>query len=144
MRESTRSQLRTILLIWAAACLTLIGGYCAALAILLFGIYEGVRSFSSDAPPLTGVVPMVLGCGLQFLLVFLFHGTRDRFEHRCWQLIATDAGVLASNEARTEVLTKQADGEGSYLADVRKRQSRALSERLRALIDQAWPDLTAR
>ena len=144
MRESIRSRLRAVLLIWAAACLTVTVGYCAALAIFVFGIYEGVEAFSSSNPTLAGVGPMVLGCCSQLLLAFLFLGIRDRFENRCWQLVAAEAGALVGEPANTQVLSRQAAGEDNFAGNVRMRQSERLSKRLRALIEEAWPDRSAR
>src|SRR4051794_15194600 len=121
MREAIRSQLRMALLIWAAAGLTFVVGYCAAVGILIFGIYEAWRSFSSSNPTLAGIGPMVLGCGLQLLIAFIFVGIRERFEDRCWQIVAADGGTSVSNRPIPQVLADQTDGEANALADVRAR-----------------------
>ena len=76
MREAVRSQLRAALLIWAAACMALIVGYCAAIAIFVLGVFEGWRSFSANPPTLGGIGPMALGCGSQLLILLLFKGPR--------------------------------------------------------------------
>jgi hypothetical protein len=115
-------------------------GYCAALAIFAFGLYEAVKSFAADNPTLESLVPLFLGGGLQVLLSFLFLGIRDRFEDRCWKVVAA-ADVTSGKDGEAPlVVTRQTDGEDLYFADVRQRQSQRLSKRLVALIEQASPD----
>jgi apolipoprotein N-acyltransferase len=137
-----------LLIIWMAAWLTAILGYCAALAIVVFGLYEVVRTFSFDAvgefssdPPLfMSVGPMIVGCGLQALLVFLFVGVLNRFEDRCWKLINGHAGPSIGEAAGDAMVSRQADGDDSTsLAAVRARRSKNFAKRLRGLIDHAWP-----
>jgi len=140
VRETIRSQLRTALLVWAAAGLAFILGYGAAVAVTILGLFESARSFSSDNPTLSGIGPMMLGTGLQLLLVFVFLNIRDRFEHRCWQIIAADIGLPVGDAMSTPVVAQLADGEDRFASDVRARQSRHLSKRLGVLIAQAWPD----
>jgi hypothetical protein len=140
MQESTRSQLKAVLLIWGAATLAFIVGYFASLAITVYGFYEVVKAFSSDDPTFGSLGHMALGCGLQLLIVLLFFRIRDRFEHYCWQLVSGDAGTSISIALGSQVLVRQADGEANHLDEVRARQSRRLSKRLQVLIEQAWPD----
>jgi len=133
-----RSQLRAIIIIWITALVTLILGNCAAITIFLFGAYQGVKSFFSNAPTLVSLGPLALGCGLQLLLVFLFVGVRDRFENRCWELIKADGGK-SDEKANVSVLDRQAQGRDDRLAAVQERRSRQFSKRLRVLIEYAWP-----
>ena len=136
MREPTRSRLRTILLLWMAAGATMVVGYSAAVAIFVFGFCE---EFSPNASVAMSVGPMVLGCGLQLLLVSLFLRIRDRFEDRCWELISAELRTPDGSRASTQVLAKQVAGEDIRLAAVRARQSRHFAKRLKALVEQAWP-----
>jgi len=144
MRESTRSQLRAVLLIWAAAVLTFLVGYCATLAIFVYGLYKFVMATLADDYSSGGLDPMVIGCGLQLLIGFIFFRIRDRFEAYCWRLIVADAGTLVSNPKVDEILARQTDGDASLVAAVEARRSRRFSKRLEVLIEQAWPDRTGR
>jgi hypothetical protein len=116
--------------------IVLILGYCAALAVFVFGIHESIKSFLSGT--LTGLGPLALGCGLQVLLAWLFIGVRDRFESRCWELIRVNQDP-SDNMTTEPVLGRQADGNDDRLAAARARRSRQFSKRLLALIDYAWP-----
>ena len=140
MREPARSQLRNLLLIWAAACLVGLAGYLVALAVTIYGFVQAFAS-GSDRPLLSSLLPMVIGTALQAMLVTLFVGVRDRFEARCWDLIASDTGAIIV-DGGAQALAGQTDGNEKRLADVRARQARRFSKRLRTLIEQAWPERT--
>ncbi len=140
MREAIRSELRTLLQIRIAALLAfLVGGLCA-FAVFTYGLFKAVTSLVSNNASASGFLPMLLGLGLLSVVATLIVRVGERLEARCWALIA-DAGASVGDGRGDQLLAKQADGEDNTFADVRVRQSRNLSKRLRALIEQAWPDL---
>ena len=134
-----RAQLRALLIIWMAASLTWVAGYCAAIAISVFGFYEGVKSSASEATTLVNLGLMAVGSGLGLLLSFLYVRIRDRFEDLCWELIKADGGTSVDGTADTCVLRRQVDGSDARLAAVRARRSQQFTKRLQVLIERAWP-----
>ena len=140
MLESARLQLRRLLLIAAAAGLVGLVGYCIALAVAIYGLVLTFTSMISNSSTLSGILISLIGNGVQLVICVLITGIRERFERQCWALIVANDGAMAVNENGSQVLTKQTDGDGNLLAAVRARQSRRFSQRLRALIAQAWPN----
>ncbi len=141
MKPSVRSRLRTYLLIWLAAAVTGVLGYCAAVAVFAFGLYQGFKVFTADTPLSPSIGAILVGCGLQVFIVALFIRIRERFEQRCWELISSELGRTGDGRG-AEVLQRLADGEANSVAEVRTHQSRRFSERLLTLIEYAWPDHT--
>lgn len=139
MREADRSQLRKLLVIWAAAGIAGLIGCCAALAIFTSGLIGVVQSFTSNHPNPGSLVAMVLGCGLQGAFAVLIVGVRGRFEDRCWELIHGDAAWATGDSAGALLLGKQADGRDDRLAALRVLRSQRFAKRLKVLIDRAWP-----
>lgn len=139
MIPSDRSRLRTYLRVWMFAWVTGVLGYCAAVAVFAFGLYQGVKVFTSDAPPLPSIGAMIVGCGLQGFIVALFIRVRERFEQRCWELISSELGRTDDGRG-AEVLQRLADGEALSVTEVRTHQSRRFFKRLLTLIEYAWPD----
>jgi len=137
MRGNVRSQLRTLLIIWATAQVTLIMGYGAALYLFILGLIQAAKSFATN--PLPTLLPMVLGTGLQLVLAVPIVGVRDRFENRCWSLIEAYTAMPTDDEDVAHVVRAQANGRDDRLAAVDARRSRRFRRRLAALIEQAWP-----
>ena len=131
-----RSELRALLLIWMAASLAMLLGFWAALMIFVTGIYELIKTIVDD-PSFSGLGLMCLGCGLLFVLNFLFGRVRDRFEDRCWELINANGDPNA--ETPDSVLNRQANGATPDWRSAQARRSRRFSQRLRALVEMAWP-----
>ncbi len=139
MHGAVRSQLRRLLIIWAAAWLALIIGYCAALAVFFYGLFRIITIFTSDNLTLASLVPMVIGVGLQLVLVVLIVGVRDRFEGHCWELIRVEADISTGGGSAHHMLGGQADGRGDQLTAAHARRTQRFSKRLAVLIEQAWP-----
>lgn len=137
MHLGIRSQLRALLTIWAISSITCVAGYCAATGIVAFGIYEGVKKFSSDVPFLWIVGPLALGCGLQILLAHLAVGIRERFEDRCWELVEGSGGT-SFQTTEEAVLARQVDGKDASLGAIRARRSQKFSKRVLLLMEYAW------
>jgi hypothetical protein len=139
MHEAVRLQLRTLLVVWAVAWLTSIIGYCAAIAVFVYGVLHLVTSLGSHDSVLVSVGPMMLGTGLLGVLGVLIVAVRDRFEDRCWELISAEAGTWVGDGAGDRVLGQQADGRDERPAKVRAGRSQRLSKRLAVLVAHAWP-----
>ena len=141
MREAARSELRTLLRIWIAALLASLFGSCCAFAVFIYGLFKDITYFTSDGAVPSGTVPMLIGIGLLLVLVTLSVRVAERFEARCWVLIA-DTAASAGGIAGDQVLTMQTDGNEKLFPDVRALKARRFSQRLRVLIELAWPDRT--